>query len=153
MYGLVVLGHSWLRWLVLALGVALLAASAASLRSATWSERCERLRRGFLAALDGQMLLGLALYFLLSPLARAGWSDLEAALQNPTVRFFTIEHVFGMVVAIAVAHGGLDRIPKVTPGSRARRATIVMAVWLVIVLVSIPWPGLPYGRPLARPWP
>lgn len=153
MYGLIVLGHSWLRWIVLALGVALLVAAVRSVRGATWSDRCERLRRGFLAALDTQLLLGLALYFLLSPLSRTGWSDLGAALQNPTVRFFTIEHVFGMVVAIAVAHGGLDRIPKMAPELRARRATIVMAAWLVIVLASIPWPGLSYGRPLARPWP
>lgn len=153
MYGLVLLAHSWLRWIVLALAVTLLAAVAGAVRGAEWSGRCERLRRGFLAALDTQMLLGLTLYLVLSPLSRTGWSDLGAALQNPAIRFFTIEHVFGMVVAIAVAHGGLDRIPKLAPELRARRAAIVMAVWIVIALVSIPWPGLPYGRPLARPWP
>ena len=62
-----------------------------------------------------------------------------------------------------MAHAGFDRLAglakRASGGgeleadavSRAeRRAVVTQIVWLVITLVSIPWPGLAYGRPLGR---
>ena len=151
-YGLVLLAHSWLRWLVLALGIGLLTLGLRGWRAAIdgWSPASERLRRGFLGALDTQMLLGLALYALLSPLPRAGLTDLGGVLGSPVLRFYTVEHLVGMLVGIVVAHAGAERAMRVDGVRRYRTLMVTQALWLLITLASIPWPGLPYGRPLLR---
>ena len=151
-YGLVLIAHSWLRWIVLALGLALLAVATRGWRGGAveWRESAERLRRGFLAALDTQMLLGIVLYVLLSPLSRAGLADLGAAMGNPVLRFYSIEHVVGMLVGIAVAHTGSARAMRAEGARRYRTLAATQSMWLLITLASIPWPGLAYGRPLLR---
>lgn len=151
-YGFVLLAHSWLRWLVLALGIGLLALAVRGGRPAegVWSPASERIRRGFLGALDTQMLLGLALYALLSPLPRSGLTDLGAAMGSPVLRFYTVEHLVGMLVGIVVAHAGSERAMRVDGARRYRTLIVTQGLWLLITLVSIPWPGLPYGRPLLR---
>lgn len=151
-YGLVLLAHSWLRWVVLALGVVLFGVAlwGAGRGHDAWPHGLERLRRGFLGALDGQMLLGIALYAILSPFPRAGLSDIAGAMATPILRFYTVEHVFGMIVAIAVAHAGSARAMRVEGARRYRVLLVTQALWLLITLASIPWPGLPYGRPLLR---
>jgi hypothetical protein len=151
-YGLVLLGHSWLRWLVLALGLALLlvALRGSGRAPPDWSNGPERLRRGFLGALDTQMLLGIALYAVLSPLPRTGLSDIAGAMANPILRFYTVEHVVGMVVGIAVAHAGSSRAMRWDGARRYRTLLLTQVLWLLITLASIPWPELPYGRPLLR---
>ena len=151
-YGIALLAHSWLRWLVLALGVGLLTLALRGWRSGlpAWPTAAEQLCRGFLGALDTQMLLGLALYALLSPLPRAGLADLGGAMGDAVVRFYTIEHVIGMVVGIVVAHAGSARAMKAEGAGRYRTLVTTQALWLLITLASIPWPGLPYGRPLLR---
>ena len=151
-YGVVLVAHSWLRWLVLALGLALLTISLRGWRSAlaAWPEGLERLRRGFLAALDAQMLLGIVLYAVLSPLSPTGMSDLGAAMSEPILRFYTVEHVVGMIAAIVVAHAGSRKAMRADVPRRYRMLLLTQALWLLVTLASIPWPGLPYGRPLLR---
>jgi hypothetical protein len=150
-YVVVLLLHSWLRWVVLALGLALLAVATRD-----WVIRAERrprsdvLARMFLRALDTQVLAGLVLYALLSPLPRAGVSDLGAGLSDPVLRFYSIEHVFGMVVAVGLAHVGLGRARSSDVARRSRAVAVTMLLWLVVTLASVPWPGLAYGRPLFR---
>ena len=151
-YGVVLVAHSWLRWLVLALGLALLTLTLRGWRNAgdAWPRGIERLRKGFLAALDTQLLLGIALYALLSPLSRTGLSDLGAAMGDPVLRFYTIEHLVGMVTAVTVAHVGSRLAVRADRPNRCRALVATQALWLLITLASIPWPGLPYGRPLLR---
>lgn len=140
--------------MVLALGVAALVQLLRSWRGGE-AGVVTRLHRGFIRALDLQFALGLVLYGI-SPLVRSGWSAPGEMLGTGVLRFFTVEHAFGMVVAVAVAHIGFDRLNRTareTPGVPLRRGTVVTQMaWLVITLVSIPWSPLEYGRPLLRPF-
>ena len=111
------------------------------------------LYRGFVVALDTQFLLGLVLYVVLSPVTRAAFSDMGAAMGVSLLRFYSVEHVFGMFVAVSAAHIGYGKARRLEADSdsgQLRRIFIAQAVWLLATLASIPWPGLPYGRPLFR---
>jgi formate/nitrite transporter FocA (FNT family) len=69
-----------------------------------------------------------------------------------TVRFFTVEHLAGMIIGIALVHIGRVKIRKTTDVSRKHRlAMIFFGIALVMIIISIPWPGMPVARPLLRP--
>ena len=98
--------HSWLRYAVLGLGLWLLIAAARGNRGGEWAPAHERGHKIFLGVLDTQFLLGLLLYFVLSPLTAAAFGDMGAAISSGSFR------TDGMVIApcsaktlAAVAHG------------------------------------------------
>ncbi len=150
-YTIVLYSHTWLRWVVLAFG-------ATGLAMAWWSVAKGRspraegtLRRAFVATLDLQFLLGLALYVFLSPYTLAAREDLRAAMKNSLLRFFAVEHLVGMVLALALVHVAAVRSRRAAdPALGRRRWAIGLTIAVLIVLASIPWPFLPYGRPLFR---
>ena len=141
MYGLVLLIHSWLRWVVIAAGL------VAVVRG---GQRDGAAGRWFTILLDVQILLGLLLYFALSPFTRNALADFGAAMGSPQLRFWAVEHVFGMVIGTALAHIGRARVRKAAPERRPRVAAIFYGLAMLAILASIPWPGMPAGRPLFR---
>jgi hypothetical protein len=151
MYALVLITHSWMRWLVLAAGIALLVVSFRDWRrGAPWSDERNRLRAAAVGLMDLQLLLGLLLYFVLSPLASAAMADMGAAMKDPVLRFFGVEHTFTMLLAVIALHVGHVRAKKKDGPARHKSIFITQCIWLVLVLASIPWPGLDIGRPLFR---
>ena len=57
-----------------------------------------------------------------------------------------------MVAAIALVHIARVKIRKATDAERKHRlAMLLYGIALVLMLISIPWPGLPVARPLFRP--
>jgi len=152
MYTTVLLLHSLFRWVVLLVGVlALLRGLSGWNGSRPWTPSDARAGSIFAMTLDIQMLLGLILYFGLSPITRAALQDFGAAMASSGLRFWAVEHVFGMVVAIAFAHIGKKRIARTHDERRRHRvAAVFYGLALAAVLISTPWPGLPNGRPLLR---
>ena len=141
MYTLFLTLHSWLRWAVLIAGlVAVIRGGSGNQASGRW----------YTILLDTQLLIGLLLYFVLSPITAAALADFGAAMRVPQLRFFAIEHVLGMIIAIALAHVGRGRVKKAPIERRARVAAIFYGLSLVAMLASMPWPGMPAGRPLFR---
>jgi hypothetical protein len=150
-YILVVMLHSWVRWLVLLAG--LVAAIAAWTQSLDDTRRTDRWGRLFMIAADTQMLLGLTLYVGVSPMIRAALSDWGRTMQNPWVRFFALDHVVIMVVAIALIHAGRRRASTApTPVARQSRLRGYFTVALVLMLVATPWPFTTPRRELFRTW-
>ena len=152
MYGIVLTLHSLLRWVVLLTGLLAAARGITGWRSRRpWTLADERAGFWFILTLDLQFLLGLLLYALLSPLTRAAFSDFGAAMKDSIIRFWAVEHVFGMLIGLALAHIGRSRVHKTSDdGRRHRLVAIFFTLALVAILASIPWPSLPHGRPLLR---
>ena len=152
MYNFSLIVHSWLRWAVILAG---LFAVARAISGATgrrnWTRIDERAGFWFATLLDVQILLGLILYLFLSPITRAAMQDFGAAMGSSGLRFWSVEHVFGIVVGVALVHIGRSRTRKLTD-SRARHkaAAITYTLGLLAVLIAIPWPGMPNARPLLR---
>jgi len=151
-YLVVLTVHSYLRWAVLALVLIVLARSLRGwARSREWTRVDDRFHTALVGTVDLQLLLGLALYIFLSPMTSAFFADFRNAMKEPALRFFGLEHIAAMVVAIAILHIGRDRSKKAkAPRLRHRRVWVSTLIALLLVAASIPWPFLRYGRPLLR---
>jgi hypothetical protein len=150
MYSVVLFTHSWLRYLVLGFGITLLVLCVRGLKSDAWTEKPERIHVLFAAILDVQFLLGLLLYLKLSPVTQAALANMGAAMKEPTLRFFGVEHIATMLVALIVAHVGRARSKRKQGRARFKSVLITQSVWLLLTLAAIPWPVLDVGRPLFR---
>lgn len=140
--------HSVLRWIVLLAGVAAAGrAIVAWLSQMEWRGLDRQLGLLFTVSMDIQVLLGLVLYLFLSPVTTGNFSNFGEAMSNPDVRFFLVEHLVLMIVAIALAHVGRSRSKKAdSDRGRHAQAALFFTLALVAILVAIPWGS----RPLLR---
>jgi hypothetical protein len=152
MYAAVLFLHSWLRWLVLLFAlIAIGRAISGAISRRPWLPADDRAAALFTRSLDLQVLLGLLLYFVLSPITRAALSDFGGAMQVDATRFWAVEHVFGMLVGVALSHVGVKRAQRIQDhGRRHKVVAIFFALALIAIAAAIPWPGTPNARPLFR---
>ena len=125
--------HSGLRWVLLILLVAAIVVSFLN-RSKATIEKKQKLT--YLLALvfsHVQLLIGLALYFIYS--GKVVFSN--ATMSDSVARFFTVEHLFGMLVAIALITIGYSKGKKAQSHSKVFWYYLVA---LVLIFASIPWP-------------
>ena len=150
-YTAVLFAHSWWRWLVmLLLFVVVARASVGWLRARDWTRLDERLHRALVAALDLQLALGLMLYLWLSPFTHAFFAAPRLGMKHAALRFFGVEHIFAMVIAVGLVHVGRVRSRRVMGRQRHQCVFRFGVAALVVILGSVPWPFLPYARPLFR---
>lgn len=151
MHPIVLVLHNSVRWVILCALVVVGWRSFVAWRKGrvwrTWDERWHVL---LVAAFDTQLLLGLTLYLWLSPLPRALWADFAGGMKNRVLRFFGLEHIAMMVLAVIVVHVGRAISKRASAARRHRHVWISTLAALVIVAASIPWPGLEHARPLLR---
>jgi hypothetical protein len=150
MYSLVLALHSWIRWIALVAGVGV---TLAALRGKVQGERsiADRWAMAAMMALDVQMLLGLILYFGLSPNMQEILNHFGESMRSADTRFWAVEHVTTMIVAVALAHIGRVLARKApTPAAKRTRLLVTFGLATVLMLVGMPWPGRPGGRPLFR---
>lgn len=152
-YSLMLALHSIVRWAILIAGLLALARACSGWAGQrSWNATDNRAGVWFVAALDLQLLVGLALHLVLSPLTQIAMSDPGAAMQSSGLRFWFVEHPFGMVVALILAHVGRVRIRKAaTDLGRHKTAAILFGLALLIIVLASPWPGMANARPLL-PW-
>lgn len=144
--------HSWLRWIVLLLGALAVGRALNGVRTRRpFTPTDDAAARRFIMVLDIQLLAGLVLYLWSSPFTTEAFHDMAGTMRNAPLRFFVVEHPFGMVASLALAHIGRARLKRATDsGARHRTALIFFGLSLLVMLASIPWPALPAGRPLFR---
>jgi len=153
LYQFALWAHSWLRWAVLLAGlVAWLRAIGGKTARRPWTPQDELWNLLLTISVDLQFLVGLVLYAFLSPIVRQGLRNFSAAMQINVVRFFMIEHVLGMIAGIALIHIARVKIRKASDAQRKHRLAMVLyGIALVLIIISIPWPGMPVSRPLFHP--
>lgn len=150
MYAGLLLLHSYLRWVVLAVAlVTLIRTSASASRKRAWEKHDDQFSVALVALADVMLILGLVLWLWLSPLTQVAMS--QGLFAGGTLTFFTVAHPVSMLVAIVLLHLGRVRLKK-SPDTSARHAQWrrSVAVFLGLTLLAIPWPWLEWGRPLVR---
>jgi len=150
-YTVLRLVHSHWRWAVLLLWLVLFVRSLRGVRQRRpWETADDRIATAFLGAVDLQLLLGLVLFFFLSPYFLALRQSPGAVMKDSVTRFFAIEHQTSMILAVAAAHIGRVRAKRADPARRHRIMLITAIVFFVFVFIAIPWPGRVMARPLFR---
>lgn len=71
-------------------------------------------------------------------------------MKDSVSRFWAVEHMMMMIIAVALAHIGSGRIRKgADDQAKHRAAAIFFTIAFVVIMASIPWSGI-NARPLFR---
>jgi membrane protein DedA with SNARE-associated domain len=126
--------HSGLRWV--ALGLMIYALLNAFRKKETY-EKSDRLLNMFtMVSLHIQLVLGLVLYFISSKV-----SFVEGWMKSPSLRFYGMEHISLMIIAIilvTIGHGKAKRASESV--KKHRTIALYYSIALLLILASIPWP-------------
>jgi Ca2+/Na+ antiporter len=149
MYGFFLAVHNILRWIVLALLIiALVRALWGWFGKREWTSTDRKVGMFYSVSLDIQLLLGLLLYFVYSPITKTAFKDFGAAMASADLRFFALEHILMMVLAVVFAHVGVASAKRAEePLLKHRRTAIWFTLSLIVILLGMPWfrpllPGL-----------
>lgn len=147
MYSVILAFHNILRWVAIILAVIVLyRAFSGWLLKKNWQDLDRKAGLLFTITMDTQILLGLILYFGLSPFALKGIlaQGMAFVMGNGEYRFYAVEHIFFMGLAVIFVHLG-SLLPKKVqdPIKKHRQAAILFGLAVVLVILGIPW-----GRPL-----
>ena len=113
--------------------------------------RADRWGLALMATLDLQMLLGLLLYLVLSPMMEAIRQDFSAAMHDPVSRFWAVEHISTMLLAVILVHVGRVLARKATtPEAKRTRLLVCFGIATLAMIGATPWPGMTNARPLFR---
>jgi hypothetical protein len=90
--------------------------------------------------MDLQVLAGILLYFVYSPITRIVFSDLKAAMADAPVRFYAVEHILLMLVAIILVHIGRAKARSAQFAARKHRiSAFFYMLATALILLRIPW--------------
>lgn len=152
MYEPALVVHNILRWTaVLAVAYAFLRAAGGWMSGRVRDAGDKRSELLATIAVDVQIVVGLLLYFVWSPNVKSAHQDMGAAMKDPVLRFWAVEHLTIMLIAIVLVHAGkiLSRKAR-SENAKHRRAAIAFGIALALILYGMPWPGGVLNRPLLR---
>ena len=153
-YSVLLVLHSWSRWLVLVFGlIAIYRAYTGWTGHRAFLGADNGMGASFVGSMHLQVLLGLGLYFGLSPWGLNAMKQ-AGAMKDPTARFFGMEHVAVMLLAAVLAQVGRSLSKKAADDTaKHKKAFTYFSISLVLVLLMIPWGIWNPARPLFRTHP
>jgi hypothetical protein len=147
MYDLLLILHNLWRWVVLVMAILAAVSSVIGwLGKRPWTALQAKIGSFTAISLDVQLLLGLLLYIFGEYGIKGLSKGMAFVTANAEYRFFGLEHLFYMLVALVLAHLG-SILPKRVqePGAKYMRAAIPFVLVLLLILIGTPW-----QRPLFR---
>ncbi len=133
--------HNMFRWLVLiVLILAIYFASSKWAKKGKWNKKDNVAGLLLVIFIDIQFLIGIILYAFVSPLTQAAFADFGAAMKNSNLRFYAVEHILMMFIALVLVHIGRAK-SKRNPiaWKKHRTAAIFYGIALLVILAAIPW--------------
>jgi hypothetical protein len=125
--------HSGLRWIILIL---LVLAIINAFSAKTFEKKHKIINLFAMIALHTQLLIGLV---LLKSSGKVNFG--EGWMKDAIYRFYGMEHLAGMVIAIALITFGYVKSKKgTTPAEIYKPIKLFYIIGLIIILASIPWP-------------
>lgn len=136
--------HDTLRWLLLiGLLITLTKYLAGWLGNKPWKRADNLLGITVTLLMDLQLITGLVLYFFLSPITKMALSDFGAAMKNSDLRFYAVEHLSLMLIAVVLVHFGRAKSKSAkTDEGKFKAGSIFFLIALMVIFAAIPWSRL-----------
>ena len=152
MYTFTLFLHSWNRWLILVAGIIVIAAAIKGLMSnSDFTPFQKRWSKVFIGSLHLQLLVGIIMYFFLSPVTAHVLNNFGQAMKDPMLRFWAVEHAFVNIIAIGLAQTGSILSKRAVTSRLKHRSTLVWtAIAFILILTMIPMGMMGVSRPLFR---
>lgn len=147
--------HSFLRWVILLLMVIAIVRSLAGLAGNKPFTSGDK-KTGLFLMISCDLMLLIGIYLWISSETPWGLSiinnlGMSEVMKQPVARFFAIEHMLCMVIAIALVHIGRSFAKKdISDKLKHKRSLLFFGLALIIILISIPWPFREVGA--GRGW-
>lgn len=140
-YGVFVLLHSLLRWLVVFLGLGVIIRAVMGWQKGQpFTPGHRGMNAGFMGSVHLNVVVGLFLYIGLSPTTQAAFADFGGAMKNSVLRFWAVEHITLMLLAAVFATLGNIRSKKAdTDAGKHKAAAIFFGIAYVLIFLGIPW--------------
>ncbi|NMM48756.1 hypothetical protein [Marinigracilibium pacificum] len=140
MYDFLLFTHSWLRWIILILAIVTVVMGLSGMSGKKFGKAQNALSGAFIGTMHLQLLLGLILYFFLSPVGLDAFSSGANVMKEAALRYWAVEHMSIMIIAVVVAQIGRIRIKKsVTDKGKYKAMLIFNLIALILMLSRIPW--------------
>ncbi|MEQ8415354.1 MAG: hypothetical protein RIB71_12840 [Imperialibacter sp.] len=141
MYEILLFTHSWLRWVTLILFAVVLFNSLGGMNGGKeYLKKDKTLTTSLVGTLHLQLLIGLLLYFVYSPITTTAMENMKIAMKVGAVRYWAVEHISIMIVAVIVAQIGSIRVKKTSVDKKKfKLQTIFFGIALILILSRIPW--------------
>ena len=139
MYDLFLDLHSYLRWIFLGLAVWLwIQYLVKYLSNRQRSKLDNQIETALIGSMHLQIILGLILYFFLSPVTTAPLA--EGWIEQKALRFYLLEHPLIMFIAIVFAQIGRISTRKATHNKKKlSRGLLFYGISLFLILIRMPW--------------
>lgn len=133
--------HNILRWLILLTAAYTIFRMIRGLiTKRKWNDVDRKAGLIFSILLDTQLLIGLILYFVFSPLVKTFFSNFSTAWRDSSLRFWGLEHIGLMLAAVVFAHIGSAAAKKdISDQEKFERGTIFFGLVILMLAVGIPW--------------
>ncbi len=154
MYSFTLALHSLNRWAVLISLTLICITSVRGWKKQLAFEQKNRLLQTItLSAVHLQLIIGLYLYFI-SPISSYFLSHFSKGIHDRELRFFGMEHIFVMIIAIVLMTIGNSKVKKAQTDHRKFKLQFIwFIIGLILILSSIPWSFSPLiSRPIFRPF-
>ena len=93
-----------------------------------------------------QLLIGLIMYAFTSPWTQTAFANFGAAMKDPMQRYFAVEHITAMIIAVALIQLGRTFSKKATDDTeKHRKLAIYTTVALLIIVGTLAQKGLLFG--------
>ncbi|HMH21645.1 MAG TPA: hypothetical protein VK563_07710 [Puia sp.] len=152
MYNTLLFLHSLLRWIILLLALIAVWRSGSGMSGGKLFTAADK-KTGLFLMIAAHISLLIGLYqWVTGPLGLKNIQNMGfgAVMKDPVFRFYGVEHLTGMIIAIILITVGRGVSKKNIPDALKHKKTFwFFLIALIIILASVPWPfraGI--GRPL-----
>jgi hypothetical protein len=152
MYSALLVLHSILRWIILLLAIIAIYRSYSGMASGRPFTAGDK-KTGLFLLIAAHTTLLIGLYqWITGPwgLKNIENMGMSAVMKDPVARFYAVEHMTGMIIAIVlitIARGVSKK--NIPDRAKHKRNFWLILIALILILASVPWP---FRAGIARPW-
>ncbi len=139
--------HSYNRYLLLAALAFVLFRSISGWLGQKTYEKADNAGSAALVGLTHlQLLLGLILYLGVSPRTQTAFANFGAAMKDPWLRYFAVEHMSVMLIAVVLIQLGRTFSKRTSdPIEKHRKLAIYTGIAALLIVVTLSMKGLLFG--------